>query len=195
MKLIVGLGNPGREYEGTRHNAGYLALDQFAEMCRADFDRTGFKGAYALVKNPSFAEPILLLKPETFMNLSGESVRAAMNFYKLSPEDVLVIYDDMAIEPGRIRLRPFGSSGAHKGMQNIIDLLGTDRIKRIRIGIGEPPFSGVDWVLTKPKDEEKEKVESAAGEAAKAIRDYLLNGWDYAMNHYNQKEGRIERTA
>jgi peptidyl-tRNA hydrolase len=80
-------------------------------------------------------------------------------------------------------------------MQNIIDLLGTDRIKRIRIGIGEPPFSGVDWVLTKPKGEEKEKVESAAGEAAKAIRDYLLNSWDYAMNHYNQKEGRIERTA
>ena len=188
MKLIVGLGNPGKQYENTRHNMGFIALDKFAEMAHADFDRHGFKGVYALVKNPDFSEPLVLLKPETFMNLSGESVRPLMDYFKISVEDLIVIYDDMALEPGVIRLLPFGSSGSHKGMQSIIQHLGTDAFKRIRVGIGEPPFNAIDFVLGKPQGEEADKLKAATDLAAKAVRDALLHDWNYAMNRYNQKE-------
>lgn len=185
MKLIVGLGNPGPQYEGTRHNMGFEALDIFADMCRVDFDKSGFKGVYAVVNNPSLPDKVILLKPETFMNLSGESVQPLMAFYKIAIEDLLIVYDDMALEPGVIRLRPAGSSGSHKGMQNIIDRLGSNQIKRIRIGIGEPPRGGADFVLSKPRGEEKTKLNGAKEEAALAIRDYLLHDFAYAMNHHN----------
>lgn len=185
MKLIVGLGNPGRQYEKTRHNMGFMVADKFAEMARADFDRSMFKGVYAIVRNPAFDEPIIILKPETLMNLSGECVQPLMHYFKIEPEDVIVIFDDMALEPGKIRLRPFGSSGGQKGMQNIIERVGTDQIKRIRVGIGEPPSSGVDWVLGKPSGEDAEKIDEATTLAAKAVRDALLHGFTYAMNHYN----------
>ena len=188
MKLIVGLGNPGRKYEGTRHNMGFVALDEFALMCRADFDKEGFKGNYAVVNNPSLPEKLILLKPETFMNLSGEAVEAISSFYKIGIEDIIVIYDDMSLAPGKIRLRKSGSSGSHNGMQNIIDHLHTDKIRRIRIGIGEPGlFSGADYVLSAPKDEEeKTALREGIGKAAKACRDILLHDFDFAMNLYNR---------
>lgn len=185
MKLVVGLGNPGKEYERTRHNMGFEALDKIAEMLRADIDRSNFKGLYALVKNPAIPEPIILLKPQTFMNLSGESVRAAMDFFKIGVEDLLVIYDDMAIEEGKIRLRPSGSAGSHNGMKNIILHVGTEGFKRLRIGIGEPEHSGIDYVLSRPNAESRERLDEAISLAAKATRDYLMHGFDYAMNHYN----------
>ena len=186
MKLVVGLGNPGREYEHTRHNMGYDAIDKVAEMFRADFDRHNFKGVYALVKNPSLSEPLILLKPETYMNLSGESVRPMMDYFKIPLEDLLVIYDDMDLPEGKIRLRQSGSAGSHNGMKSLVQHLGSEDFKRLRIGIGEPEFSAVDYVLGKPKDESKEKIEQALEQAAKAVRDYLLHDFAYAMNHYNR---------
>lgn len=186
MKLVVGLGNHGIQYEGTRHNVGFDVLDLFADMCRVEFDKSGFKGSYCLVNNPSLPDKVILLKPQTFMNLSGEAVQPLMAFYKIDADDLLVVYDDMALPPGSIRLRPSGSSGSHKGMQNIIDRLGNEKIKRIRVGIGEPPHGGADYVLSKPSGEEKRLLELAKQEAALAIRDYLLHGFPFAMNAHNQ---------
>lgn len=185
MKLIVGLGNPGKEYEHTRHNMGFDALDKLADILRADFDRNNFKGNYALVKNPAIPEPIILLKPQTYMNLSGESVRAVMDYFKIDREDILVIYDDMDLPEGSIRLRPSGSAGSHNGMKNIVLHLGSEDFKRLRIGIGKSPYSAIDYVLSKPSEESKEKLDSALDLAAKAARDYLLHDFNYAMNHYN----------
>ena len=187
MKLIVGLGTPGKEYEGTRHNMGFMAIDALAEMIGCDLDRHDFKGTYGILRqHPSFSEPIALLKPETFMNLSGESVQPFMAYFKIPLEDLIVIYDDMAIEEGKIRLRPFGSAGSHNGMKSIIQCLGSDRFKRIRIGIGEPVHTGVDYVLSKPTGESLAKTQEGVQTAAKAVRDFLLHDWNYAMNHFNQ---------
>ena len=185
MKLIVGLGNPGKEYVGTRHNMGFMALDKFADMVSADFDRHDFKGSYTVVRHPSFPEPFILAKPETFMNLSGEFVRPLADYYRIEVEDILIVYDDMAIEEGSIRLRLSGSCGSHNGMRNIIEMFKTEEIKRLRIGIGEPTYSGIDYVLSKPTGESLQKAEEATDLAAKAIRDYLLHDFNYAMNHYN----------
>ena len=152
MKLIVGLGNPGKKYEHTRHNMGFDTVDLFAELAKIDIDKEAFKGLVG--RGKVFEEDIYLLKPQTFMNLSGESVREIVNYFKIDIEDVIIIFDDMALEPGKIRLRASGSSGGHKGMQNIIDKLGTEEIKRIRIGIGESTDDTIDYVLSKPLKEE-----------------------------------------
>ena len=186
MKLIVGLGNPGREYEKTRHNMGFMAIDEFADMAGVSIDRSMFKGVYGVCKDDRFPEPFILAKPETFMNLSGEFVRPLMEYFKISVDDVVIIYDDMAIAPGKIRCRPSGSHGSHNGMKSIIANLKTENIKRIRIGIGEPPHTGVDWVLGKVSGDEADLIEKAIHDAALAVRDYLLHDWNYAMNHYNK---------
>jgi len=188
MKLVVGLGNPGKEYEHTRHNMGFDAIDKFADMVGVIFDREKFKGEYALIKDNRFPEQVILLKPQTFMNLSGECVAPFAKYFKIGIEDIVVVYDEMAINEGDIRLRLFGSSGGHKGIQSIIDHLRSEKIKRIRIGIGEPPFHNpVDYVLGKPKGDSLFKIETAIEMASRAIRDILLNGFDKAMNFYNQK--------
>lgn len=183
MKLIVGLGNPGKGYELTRHNSGFRAIDEFAEMAKVDFNREDFKGVYAKFKIDD--EDIFLFKPMTFMNLSGTAVQEIAHYFKVDVNDILVIYDDMAIEPGEIRLRPSGSSGGQKGMQNIIDCLGTESIKRIRIGIGEPKYDAIDYVLGKPSDDEKDKIDSAIHNAALAVKEYLLHDFSRAMNRFN----------
>ena len=185
MKFIVGLGNPGKEYVGTRHNMGFEAVERFAEMCRTDFDHSKFNGVFGIVKDPSFPEPFIIAKPETYMNASGEFVRPLMDYFKIDTADLVVVYDDMALEPGKLRLRPGGSSGSHKGMQSIINHLRSDAFPRIRIGIGEPKHTGVDWVLGKPSGEEKLLIDASLDKASKAIRDALLKGFPYAMNHYN----------
>ena len=185
MKLIVGLGNIGREYQHTRHNMGFEVIDAFAEMVGCDIDRHGFKGSYGILKQSPYGEPLILLKPETYMNLSGEAVRLIMDYFKIPLEDVVIVYDDMAIPVGKIRLRPSGSSGSHNGIKNIILHLGSENIKRIRVGIGEPEFSGVDYVLGKPSKEEREQLDEAVTEACRALRDYLKHDWSYAMNHHN----------
>ena len=185
MKVIVGLGNPGKQYQNTRHNMGYMVIDALCDMFSCDLDYNKFKGIYGICKHPSLPEPVIFAKPETFMNLSGEFIRPLLDYFKLGPEDLLVIYDDMAIPEGKIRLRLSGSHGSHNGMRNIIDLLHTENIKRIRVGIGEPPYSGVDYVLTKPTGDSAKLAEEAIEQAAKATRDALLKGVNYAMNHYN----------
>ena len=186
MKVIVALGNPGKEYEGTRHNMGYMVVDKLSELFKVDLSRSDFNGIYTMFKNPfNEEEKIILAKPETFMNLSGQFVSQLMSYFKVNTEDLLVIYDDMALKEGVIRLRPDGSSGGQKGIQNIIDLLHSNSIKRIRVGIGEPISSGVDWVLSKPSKEAREKIEEAIDMAAKAAVEFVKSGFDKAMSLYN----------
>jgi len=183
MKLIVGLGNPGKKYEHTRHNMGFDVIDLFSELAQIDIDKESFKGLVG--RGKVFDEDVFLLKPQTFMNLSGESVREIVSYFKIDISDILVIYDDMALAPGKIRLRPSGSSGGHKGIQNIIDNLGTQDIKRIRVGIGEPTYNNIDFVLSKPGKEERELIDEAIVNAANAIKDILKSNFDKAMTKYN----------
>ena len=190
MKLFVGLGNPGKEYVGTRHNMGYEVIDRFAEMAGGVFDKTGFKGIYGIIKNPAFKEPIIICKPETFMNLSGECVKPLADYFKIDVSDIVIVYDEMALPEGQIRLREGGSSGGHKGIANIIQLFGTEKIKRIRVGIGEPPHHNpVDYVLSKPNAESFAKIDAAIADAAKALRDIEIKSFEYAMSIYNGKKG------
>ena len=183
MKLIVGLGNPGREYTMTRHNCGFRVIDAFADAAGVDIDKEQFHGVYGRFKYNG--EDILLFKPLTMMNLSGTAVQEISHYFKIDIENILVIFDDMAIEPGVLRLRPDGSSGGQKGMQNIIDNLGTDKIKRIRVGIGEPQYDSIDWVLGKPAGDDKVKIDEAIDRATKAIREYLIHNFENAMSKYN----------
>ena len=184
MKLIVGLGNPGKKYEHTRHNMGFDTVDLFAELAKIDIDKEAFKGLVG--RGRVFDEDVYLLKPQTFMNLSGESVREIVNYFKIDIEDVVIIFDDMALEPGKIRLRASGSSGGHKGMQNIIDQLGTEEIKRIRIGIGESLDDTIDYVLSKPLKEERPLIDEAIKNAVEALKEILKNNFEKAMTNFNR---------
>ena len=184
MKLLVGLGNPGKKYEGTRHNMGFMTLDLFSDVSKIDIDREAFQGMIG--RGKLFGEDVMLLKPTTFMNLSGHAVSEVVNYFKIDIDDVVVVYDDMALEPGTIRLRLSGSSGGQKGMQNIIEQLGTEKIKRIRVGIGEPEDDSVDYVLSKPLKEEKELIDKAIEKAKDALVMYLKKDFDAAMNTYNR---------
>ena len=183
MKLIVGLGNPGREYENTRHNCGFRVIDSFADAIGVDFNREDFGGVYVKFKLDD--EDIILFKPMTYMNLSGTAVQQIVHFFKIDLDDIVVIYDDLALHPGDIRLRLSGSSGGQKGMQNIIDCLSSQNIKRIRIGIGEPKFETVDYVLGKPDKEDASKIDEAIDKAVKALKCYLNNDFQIAMSRYN----------
>ncbi len=183
MKLIVGLGNPGKKYEHTRHNMGFDVIDCFSDLAKIDIDKEAFKGMVG--RGRVFDEDVYLLKPLTYMNLSGESVREIVSYFKIPLEDIIVIYDDMALEPGKIRLRLSGSSGGHKGMQNIIDNLSSQDIKRIRIGIGEPTFDTIDYVLSKPLKDERPLIDEAINNAVEALKVIIKNGFDSAMNKFN----------
>lgn len=183
MKLIVGLGNPGKKYEHTRHNMGFDVVDLFSELAQIDIDKDAFKGLVG--RGKVFDEDVYLLKPQTFMNLSGESVREIVSYFKIPKEDIIVIYDDLDLEPGKIRLRLSGSSGGHRGIQNIIEQLGTENIKRIRIGIGKPTYDTIDYVLGKPLKEEQVLIDEAIKKAVDALKDILKNNFDSAMNKYN----------
>jgi PTH1 family peptidyl-tRNA hydrolase len=184
MKLIVGLGNPGMEYEHTRHNMGFDTIDCLMENhIGGELTSKGYQGLYCKINYKG--EPIIFLKPQTYMNLSGQSVLEISQFYKINVDDILIIYDDMDLEPGKIRIRKNGSAGGHNGMKNIISLLGTQEIKRIRIGIGKPEHDVIDYVLGKPSSTDQENIDKAIIKASKAIIDYLDNGFDHMMNHYN----------
>ena len=185
MKLIIGLGNPGKKYEHTRHNMGFDVVDLFSDLSQIDVDKEIFHGLMG--RGEAFDEDIMLFKPTTFMNLSGTAVREVINYFKIPLEDVIVIFDDMALNPGKIRLRPDGSSGGHKGMQNIIDNLGTDQIKRIRVGIGEPSEDDtIDYVLSKPIKEERELIEVAIKDAIEALKEIIKSdNFERAMNKFN----------
>ena len=183
MKLIVGLGNPGKKYEHTRHNMGFDVVDLFGEISQIDIDKESFKGVVG--RGKVFDEDVFLFKPSTYMNLSGEAVQEIVSYFKIDIEDIVVIYDDMALPVGTIRLRPSGSSGGHKGIQNIIDHLGTSEIKRIRVGIGEQIYDSIDYVLSKPTKEEKPLIEEAINNAVEALKVILKNNFDIAMTRFN----------
>lgn len=188
MKLFVGLGNPGIKYQDTRHNMGFMVIDTFADSLGVDIDKDDFKGQYARFKYKG--EDIILFKPKTFMNLSGEAVVQIKQFFKVENEDMVIVFDDMDLEPGSIRLRLNGSSGGQKGMQNIIELIGTQDIKRIRVGIGKPVFNSVDWVLGKPTGEEKAMLEQAVIKGKDALKDILDYDFLHAMSKFNKKNGK-----
>lgn len=184
--IIVGLGNPGKQYEGTRHNTGFMTVDRIAELANARIDRLKFKGLCgdAVVGG----KKVLLLKPSTFMNLSGQSVQEAMNFYKLPPENVLIIFDDISLEPGHLRVRKKGSDGGHNGMKNIIYLAGKDTFPRIKMGIGakpSPQWDLADWVLSRFSQQESTALKEAIDHAASAVELIVNDDMEQAMNKYN----------
>ncbi len=186
MKLVVGLGNPGRRYHRTRHNVGYAVLAELARRhAPAAVPRARFHGE--VVEAELVGAKTLLLSPTTFMNLSGESVREAVAFYKLPDEDLLVICDDLNLAVGKLRFRGKGSSGGQKGLEDIIGKLGTDRFARLRIGIGAPPehWDWVDYVLSKFAPEELPRIQEAVELAADAAAAWAAEGVDFCMNQYN----------
>ena len=183
MKLIVGLGNPGKKYEHTRHNMGFEVIDLLSDLSRIDVDKDVFNGL--LGRGKIFDKDVMLFKPTTYMNLSGNAVREVVNYFKIEIENIIVVCDDMALKPGTIRLRSKGSSGGQKGLQNIIDNLGTEGFKRIRIGIGEPEFDAIDYVLGKPLKEEMPLIEEAINNAVEAIKEALKTDFERAMSKFN----------
>ena len=186
MKLIVGLGNPGVKYEKTRHNAGFMVVDRIAEMNGVSISKSKFEGKH--IKTKINGEDVILLKPETYMNLSGFSVRACMDFYKIPREDILIIYDDLDTPVGSIRLKTKGSAGGHNGMKSVIQAVMGEDFDRIRVGIGrDPRIKIVDYVLTRFKPEELEDLDHAVDQAAKAAIFSLNHSFEQTMNRYNQK--------
>lgn len=186
MYIIVGLGNPGRQYESTRHNVGFITIDEIGKRLGIKVDRLKFKALVGEGKIGS--EKVVLVKPQTFMNLSGQSVVELMNYYKVDPDHLIVIYDDIDLDVGRVRIRTKGSSGSHNGMKNIIYLLGYDNFPRIRIGVSRPAPGRdlANFVLSKfDKDEINpmiDSIETAAQAAIEAVETTV----DIAMNRYNR---------
>lgn len=186
MKLVVGLGNPGKKYEGTRHNTGFIVVDEWAVQHNETFDRSAMQGDYfgTRVNN----EKVLFVKPTTFMNLSGDCVYNFMHYYKLALEDLLVIYDDMDMPVGRLRLRQKGSAGGHNGMKDIIKKVGSSEIQRMKLGIGHPEHdSVVNHVLSRFPKEDHATMLQTVDQAVQAI-DAWLEGETFmnVMNQFNQ---------
>ncbi len=186
--LIAGLGNPGREYELTRHNAGFLVLDRLAEKHGAVVNKLKFK---SLLGECKIGESrVLLIKPQTFMNNSGEAVRDACAFYKIPPERTIIIFDDISLPVGKIRVRRSGSDGGHNGMKNIIYLSGSDKFPRIKFGVGakpHPDYDLKDWVLSRFKKEEEENLKKALDNAQGAAESIICESVDSAMNKFNNR--------
>ena len=184
--LLVGLGNPGAKSASTRHNMGFLALDGLADREGFRFNKLRFRAWTAQWKVGD--QQVLVMKPQTYMNLSGEAVRQAVDFYKIPPERVLVVSDDTALAVGRLRIRKGGSAGGHNGLKNIIQHLGTDQFPRVRVGVGEKPhpdYDMADWVLGKFQGEDKKAIDGAVKRAADAVECFLKEGPDRAMNRFN----------
>ena len=185
--LIVFLGNPGKEYENTRHNAGFLAADAMEKRLGTKINKAKFSSLTALVRVGN--EGVLLLKPQTYMNLSGRAVGEAVRFYKIPPERVIVISDETALPLGRVRVRRSGSAGGHNGLKDVIAALGTEDFPRIRLGVGGKPHEDYDmrdWVLSRFAGRDAETIADAAGRAAEAALCYVEKGPDEAMNKFNQ---------
>lgn len=191
MYLIAGLGNPGRKYERTKHNVGFDVIDYVTDRHRIPFSGIQFQAECG--KGIIAGQKVMLAEPLTYMNLSGEAVAALVNYYKLDPEEeLIVIYDDISLDPGQIRVRKKGNAGGHNGIKNIIACLGTDKFKRIRVGIGAKPdrWDLADYVLAPFTPENREKIEDAIKDAADALELILSGDMDEAMNRYNHKASR-----
>lgn len=185
MKLIVGLGNPGKKYENTRHNTGFAVIDRTLAKLNAELDKNKFNADYTMINRNG--EKIYILKPLTYMNLSGEAVVPFMKYFGIEPEDLVVVHDDLDLPVGKIRLRQSGSCGGQNGMRNIIGLLGDSNIKRIRVGIGKDPLIPVvDYVLGKTKKEDLEVYNQALDKASDALI-YWLDHDDFSkvMSNFN----------
>lgn len=190
MKLVVGLGNPGREYQQTRHNIGFDVVDEVSRRLCLDKPRKKFKGK--LNEGLFGGEKVLLLKPETYMNLSGSSVQLVCGFYQVDRSDVLVICDDFNLALGQLRFRARGSSGGQKGLADIIRHLGGDDIPRLRIGVGKPPegWDVADYVLSRFREDETQDVTQAISRAADGVKDWVGQGMKHCMNQYNVRIGK-----
>jgi len=188
MFLIVGLGNPGQEYQKTRHNIGFMVLDKLSGTCGFTFEENRpFKAQIA--KTNLHGQSVLFLKPQTYMNLSGQAVAAAANFYKIPPQNILVICDDLSLELGTLRLRAKGSSGGQKGLDNIITLLGSQEVLRLRVGIGPRPdfIDAKNYVLAKFLKGQEELLESALTKAQETVEKFLKEGFIPAQQFANTK--------
>lgn len=203
MKLIVGLGNPGREYAATRHNVGFEVLDRLATKIgliakEADFDRTARTNFDGLALDGPATLPgarqerLMLLKPMTYMNLSGRSVQAAKAFYQLSDADLMIVLDDIALPCGKIRLRPAGSTGGHNGLRDIERALGTSAYPRLRVGIDPAPprVPQKDYVLGRFSEEQRKALSPALDRAAEALLTWIDKGMDAAMNRFNADDAK-----
>lgn len=183
MYLIVGLGNPGIEYRHTRHNVGFDILDFMADKYNININRIKFKGSCG--EGNIGGEKVLLLRPSTFMNLSGESVAEAANFYKIPKENIIVIYDDVSLEVGRMRVRPEGSAGGHNGIKNIILHLSSEVFPRVRVGVGQPEHGLIPHVLGRFSKEDREILEKLFPAASLAVETIIRQGVTEAMNKFN----------
>ncbi len=183
--IVAGLGNPGKEYETSRHNIGFLALDTLSGIYHSDIREMKFKGLCGRCEIAG--KSVLLLKPQTFMNLSGDSISAAAAFYKIPMERVLVIYDDISLPVGKIRIREKGSAGGHNGIKNIIERTGTDVFPRIKVGVGAPKGSGelVGWVLGSFSPDDRKMIENSIDRACEAVQEIILNGCMKASSKFN----------
>ena len=184
--LIVGLGNPGREYEKTRHNCGFRAADLLAQQLGCKIDRLKFQGLYGQTEYGG--RKLFLLKPQTYMNLSGRSVLQLSAFFHIPPQRIIVMFDDISLEPGRLRVRPDGSAGGHNGIKSIIQELGSSDFPRVKIGVGakpHPDYDLADWVLSTFSDQEEKALAVALDNAVKAALTIVDSGVSEAANRYN----------
>lgn len=185
MYLIVGLGNPENEYAKTRHNMGFNTINEIARNNNIEVTKSKFKGLYGtgIIQGTK----TILLKPQTYMNLSGESIKEIIDFYNIELDKIVVIYDDIDIEKGTIKIRKKGSSGSHNGMKSVIENLGTTEFTRVRVGIGQPEFKNdmINYVIGKVPEEEQKILHQGVKKAAEAIEEIIKNGADIAMNKFN----------
>ncbi len=185
MYLIVGLGNPEKDYGATRHNMGFNTINKLAKQYGIEVIKNKFKGLYGM--GMIEGEKVILLKPQTFMNLSGESIKEVIQFYKLEIDQLIVIYDDIDIEPGIIKIRKAGGPGTHNGMKSVVKELNTQSFKRIRVGIGKPEEKEnlMEYVIGAISDEDREKLDKGTDLAKEAMIEMIKNGIDIAMNKFN----------
>ena len=185
MYIIVGLGNPEPEYSNTRHNMGFDTINKIAKKYNIEFSKTKFKGIYGT--GTIEGEKVILLKPQTFMNLSGESIKEIIDFYKLNTDNLIIIYDDIDIEPGIIKLRKTGGPGTHNGMKSVIKEIGTEKFPRVRVGIGKPKHKGdlINYVIGKIPEEDRVILDKSTDLARDAVIEIIKNGMDKAMNLFN----------
>ena len=186
--IVAFLGNPGLKYNGTRHNAGFMAADAMEKKLGVSINKMRFR---ALTQTVEFgSHKVLLMKPQTYMNLSGDAIAQAAKFYKVPPERVIVVSDETALPIGKLRIRRGGSAGGHNGLKSVIARLGTDQFPRIRLGVGAPPhpdYDMADWVLAAFRGQDAADMEAVAKKAADAVECYITEGADRAMNRYNTR--------
>jgi len=187
MKIFIGLGNPGAEYAATRHNAGFQVIDRLSRMWNIPVDRARCHGLAG--EGRVNGERVALLKPQTFMNLSGDCVADALRWYKADPKDVMIFSDDIDLPLGAVRVRPFGGAGTHNGWRDILLKTGSDRFPRVRVGVGGKPqeWDLADWVLSRFSPEDQKLMDAAFDKAAQAAECFLTHGIEEAMNLYNRK--------